>query len=112
MYHGWADGGLTPLRTISYYEQVQARDAKVRDYARLFMVPGVLHCVGGPGPDTIDWPSVIADWVENGKAPERVIAQKLSAGTIKQSRPLCPYPQHAVYKGKGSTDEADNFICR
>lgn len=112
MWHGWADAGLSALATVKYYEQVQARDANVRDYARLFMMPGVLHCAGGPGPDNADWASAIVDWVENGKAPERIVAAKMSEGVATRTRPLCPYPQHSTYKGSGSTDDAANFTCR
>jgi hypothetical protein len=112
LWHGWSDPALTALGSIRYYEQVQARDAKSTDYLRMFMLPGVLHCNGGPGPDTADWTSTIADWVENGKPPERVVAKKMSAGTVTRTRPLCVYPQKAVYKGSGSIDDADSFSCR
>jgi len=116
MWHGWSDPALTALASVRYYEQVQARDAAARDYFRMFMLPGVLHCAGGTGPDSVDWTAAIDDWVEKGKAPERVIAQKRSgvgaAATVVRARPLCPYPQHAVYNGTGSIDEAANFVCR
>jgi len=113
MWHGWSDPALTALGSIKYYDQVQSRDAGVRDYFRLFMMPGVLHCVGGPGPDTADTTEAIINWVENGSAPDRIIARKQGAdGTVSRTRPLCPYPQHAVYKGSGSTDDAANFQCR
>ena len=112
MWHGWADSGLSALGTIKYYEQVQARDAKAGDYFRLFMMPGVLHCGGGAGPDTTDWTAAIVDWVEHNKAPDRIIASKMSEGVAMRTRPLCPYPQRAVYKGSGSTDDAANFVCR
>jgi feruloyl esterase len=112
LWHGWSDPALTALASIRYYEQVQARDAGAADYFRLFMMPGVLHCAGGPGPDTADWVSAIADWVENGKTPERIVARKIANGVTTRTRPLCPYPQHAVYKGSGSTDEAGNFVCK
>ena len=112
LWHGWSDAGLSPLGTIKYYEDVKARDPKMDEYVRMFMMPGVLHCGGGAGPDNADWPGAIADWVENGKAPERVIASKVVAGGAARTRPLCPYPQHAVYTGTGSTDQAENFVCR
>jgi feruloyl esterase len=117
MYHGWADPALTALGSIKYYEQVVARDAATRDYFRLFMMPGVLHCAGGPGPDSADWTAAITDWVENGKAPDQVIARKTPAATaptptVARTRPLCPYPQRAEYKGSGSIDDAANFACR
>jgi tannase/feruloyl esterase len=112
MSHGWADSGLSALGTIKYYEQVQARDGKSGDYFRLFMMPGVLHCGGGTGPDNADWTAAIVDWVEHNKAPDRIIASKMSEGIATRTRPLCPYPQHAVYKGSGSTDDAANFACK
>jgi len=103
---------LTALGSIRYFEQVQARDAKSDEYFRMFLMPGVLHCAGGPGPDTADWTTAMADWVENGKPPDRVVAKKMSAGAVSRTRPLCAYPQKAVYKGSGSTDEAQSFACR
>ncbi len=113
MWHGWSDPALTALGTTQYYEEVQRRDAGLRDYFRLFMMPGVLHCFGGPGPDNADWSSAIVDWVENGRAPDRVIARKLGpGGAVTRTRPLCPYPQHAVYNGSDSTDDAGSFACR
>ena len=113
VWHGWADAGLSPFGTIKYYDQVKARDPQIDDVMRMFMLPGVLHCGGGNGPDNVDWVEAIADWVENGKAPDRVIAKKaLPGGAATRTRPICRYPQHAEYKGSGSTDEADNFVCR
>ena len=113
LWHGWSDPALTALASVKYYEEVQSRDAAARDYFRMFMMPGVLHCAGGPGPDNADWAGTIVDWVENGKAPDRVIARKLGAGgAAVRTRPLCPYPQRAEYKGSGSIDDAANFVCR
>jgi hypothetical protein len=113
VWHGWSDPLITALGSVKYYEQVLRRDPGVRDYFRMFLMPGVLHCGEGPGPDTVDWPSAIADWVEKGKPPDKVIATKLGAGgAISRTRPLCPYPQHAEYTGRGSTDDAANFVCR
>jgi feruloyl esterase len=113
LWHGWSDPALTALATIKYYDQVQARDAAVRDFARLFMMPGVLHCAGGPGPDRVDWAAAIDEWVEKGQAPSRLIAAKASAeGAVSRSRPLCPYPQRAVYTGTGSLDDEKNFACK
>jgi feruloyl esterase len=113
LWHGWADPALNALSTIAYYDQVQARDPRVRDYARLFMMPGLLHCTGGAGPDFVDWFTPIADWVERGRAPDRLIAQKRGADArVSNARPLCPYPQRAVYDGKGGVNEADSYVCR
>jgi pimeloyl-ACP methyl ester carboxylesterase len=110
--HGWADPALNPLSTIAYYERVLARDRKAGESVRLFMEPGVTHCLGGAGPDTIDWFSAITDWVERDRAPERVIARKLEKGSVINERPLCPYPQRAHYDGKGNPNEAASFTCR
>ena len=91
IWHGWSDPALTALGSVKYFDQVLAHDPGARDYLRMFMMPGVLHCGGGPGPDSADWPSVLADWVENGKAPERVIARKVAQdGAVTRTRPLEP----------------------
>jgi len=112
LWHGWADTGLSPLGTIKYYDEVKARDPKIDDAVRMFMLPGVLHCGGGAGPSVVDWAEAIDAWVDGGKAPDRLIARKIANGAVTRSRPLCVYPQHAVYTGTGSTDEAENFVCR
>ena len=81
-------------------------------WARLFMAPGMAHCEGGEGPDTFDKLSAMEQWVEQGKAPDQIIASHSDNGKIDRTRPLCPYPQVARYQGTGSTDEAANFTCR
>jgi feruloyl esterase len=111
LYHGWADPGLTALGTLHYVDAVHARDAAAADYMRTFMMPGVLHCGGGPGPDRVNWMSVIENWVEKGIAPERVIASKSEGGKIVRTRPLCAYPLRAVYRGSGSIDDEKSFTC-
>ena len=91
----------------------EALDANVRDYFRMFMMPGVLHCGGGPGPARVDWLAILVDWVENGKPSERVVASKFDEdGQVVRTRPLCAYPQRAFYIGKGDTNEQESFICR
>jgi feruloyl esterase len=113
LWHGWADAGLSPLGTIDYYEAVKARDPQADDFMRMFVLPGVLHCGGGLGPDKVDWVTAIADWVEKGTAPDRVLATKGGQdGASIRSRPVCRYPQHTEYKGSGSTDDATSFSCR
>ena len=112
LWHGWADPALTPLASIRYHDQVYARDPNAGGYFRTFLMPGVLHCSGGAGPDMVDWTTTIADWVEIGMAPDRVVATKAAGGTVTRSRPLCAYPQKAVYNGSGSTDDERNFMCR
>jgi pimeloyl-ACP methyl ester carboxylesterase len=111
--HGWADPALNPISTINYYERVKARDASVDTFARLFMMPGVLHCGGGAGPDIVDWFNAIAGWVERGVAPERLLARKVAQdGSVTNARPLCAYPKRAVYSGTGPTTAAESYTCR
>jgi feruloyl esterase len=113
IWHGWSDPALNAQSTINYYERLQVADPQTPDYARLFLMPGVLHCYGGAGPDSVEWIDVIADWTEKGAAPDRVVATKRSAdGAATRTRPLCRHPQRAVYNGTGSTDDAASFTCR
>ncbi len=70
------------------------------------------HCQGGDGPSTFDMLGALEQWVEHGEAPDRIEASRIRDGKIDRTRPLCPYPQVAVYNGKGSTDEAENFTCK
>ena len=86
--------------------------AKTTESVRLFMVPGMGHCGGGEGPNTFDMVSALEQWVEHGKAPTEIIASHSTNGVVDRTRPLCPYPQVATYKGTGSTDEAANFVCK
>ncbi len=109
MYHGWADQLVGPLTSVNYYDSL-SKD--VRSSVRLFMVPGMGHCGGGEGPNTFDMVSAIEQWVEQGTAPVRIVASHATGGVVDRTRPLCPYPQLAVYSGRGSIDEAANFVCR
>lgn len=114
LYHGWADQQVAPGSTIEFYESVRsasADPATADSWIRLFMAPGMAHCGGGEGPDTFDTLTVLEHWVEQGKAPERIVAAHSTAGRVDRTRPLCPYPQVARYKGTGSIDEAANFSC-
>lgn len=112
LWNGWSDSAITALGTIRYYEGVLATDADARDYARLFLLPGVLHCAGGPGPDRVDWLSAIEGWVEKGEAPERLLASRVDGnGKLILTRPLCPYPLVAIHDGKGDTAVAESFAC-
>ena len=85
--------------------------ASVRDFYRLFMAPGMDHCDRGDGPNTLDSIQAIKKWVEAGEAPEQIVAMRIREGKTERTRPLCPYPQVAMYKGTGSTDESANFSC-
>jgi feruloyl esterase len=112
MTYGWADQVLQPLMGVKYYESVVAKNGRnTTDFVRLFMVPGMTHCSGGIGPDRNDAVSAVIDWVEKGKAPDQLIASKVTNGQTVRTRPLCPYPQVARYKGQGSIDDASNFAC-
>ena len=115
LYAGWSDPILPGGDPIHYYEEVThamgGRDA-TESFARLFMMPGVGHCSGGPGPDTIDPVTAVEAWVEKGVAPEKLIATKLEAGKAVRERPLCAYPRVAKYSGTGSTDIAASFSCQ
>ena len=109
---GWSDAALTALGTIAYYEEAETRDPDVREFGRLYMMPGVLHCGGGPGPDRVDWIEAIRAWVEDGQAPRRLVAAtRDDSGVTTMSRPLCPYPEVAVYDGEGSPDTEGSFSC-
>jgi feruloyl esterase len=114
MYHGWADQNVSPYATVQYFERVKEvlGPAKTSQNVRLFMAPGMAHCGGGEGPNTFDKIGPLDRWVEEGKAPDAIIASHSSAGTVDRSRPLCPYPQVAQYKGSGSIDDAANFTCK
>jgi feruloyl esterase len=112
LFHGWSDPALNPLATIAYYEKVVRREPRSVADIRFYLLPGVLHCGGGAGPDQVAFLPALRDWVERGQAPDRLIASKVERGRVVRTRPLCPYPQHAVYTGRGSTDSASSFVCR
>lgn len=112
MYFGWADQSLNPKMGIEYYESaLQKMGANTRDFFRLFMQPGVFHCGGGVGPGSFEPLPIVVEWVEQGKAPDAITAARIVEGKTLRTRPLCPYPQTAKYKGSGSIDEAENFRC-
>jgi len=113
LYHGWFDSGIPPGHTVSYYQAVLATMGKKQDdWLRLYMEPGMGHCGGGPGPDQFNKMGVIERWREAGEAPGAILAEHVTNGTVDMTRPLCPYPQVAVYKGVGSTNDAANFSCK
>jgi feruloyl esterase len=139
MYHGWADHSITPLRTLEYYEDVLDTMTKgngdkpaepnayaLGDFMRVFMVPGMHHCAGGPGPNVFgaanqglppqmdaqhDIVMALDHWVEDGVAPEKIIASHIKNGTVDRTLPLCPYPQVQVYNGVGDQNMAENYHC-
>ena len=107
MYAGWAGPIVPPQDTLGYFEKANEKMGSTSDFLRLFMAPGMGHCGGGVGPNQFDAVEAIDLWVTKGVAPDRLIASGAN-----RSRPLCPYPQVARYKGSGSIDEAANFVCR
>jgi len=130
-YHGWSDAAIPPLGSVGYFESVQKAMGDTKSFYRLFMVPTMSHCAGGPGATMFgnaggfEAPQEDADhdvvmaldrWVEQGKAPERIIASGYVDGNaskgIAMTHPLCPYPQQAHYKGSGDMKDASNFVCR
>jgi feruloyl esterase len=112
MTYGWADQILQPEMGVRYYEALQKRyGARTADSARLFMVPGMTHCAGGNGTDRFDAVTALINWVEKGKAPDSLAAARVVDNKVVRTRPLCPYPQVAKYKGEGSIDDAANFSC-
>jgi tannase/feruloyl esterase len=137
LYHGWADAAISPLYSIRYHEAVQQKLGKdeTASFIRLYLMPGVQHCSDGPGADSIgqgDLPPMktsnagnnvfhgLEDWVEQGHAPDTIIATKYAElpnherdpNKILMTRPICPYPQQAHYKGTGSIHDAVSFECK
>lgn len=130
-YHGWSDAAIPPLSSVDYFESVQKTMGDTKTFYRLFMVPTMSHCAGGPGATMFgnaggfaapskdadhDVVMALARWVEEGKAPDRIIASGYVDGNpakgVAMTHPLCPYPQQAYYKGTGDMKDAANFICR
>ncbi len=111
-FHGDSDPWFSPLDTLGYYKSLAAENGgagKVAEWSRIFLVPGMTHCGGGPSLDHFDMLTALTNWVEKGMPPQSVIATgKAFPG---RSRPLCAYPRHAQYKGSGDTQEARNFVC-
>jgi feruloyl esterase len=113
LYHGWNDTAISPGNAIDYYTSVQKRmGGRQDDFIRLFMAPGMGHCSGGVGPSQVNWMAALERWREGGEAPDRLEAFRVANNRVEMSRPLCPYPQVAVYKGAGSTNDAASFACR
>ena len=128
MYHGWSDAALPPQGSINYYNSVEEAmgPGKPELFMRLFMAPGMQHCGGGPGANSFgqfapgadadhDLNQALERWVEKGIAPDKLIATKFVDDKrekgVAMTRPLCPYPAAANYKGTGDTNDAANFEC-
>ena len=116
IYHGLADQLIPAAGTIDYYKRVQQRmggEKNTAKFARLFLAPGVDHGFRGPGATPIGLNEAIIRWVEEGKAPDKLIAEKRDVSRkVIRTRPLFPYPQVAIYKGRGNTNETANFVSK
>jgi feruloyl esterase len=135
-YHGWGDAAIAPGSSVDYYEQVRgffatypdaraSGERNVEDFYRLFMVPGMAHCVGGVGPSDFgngapvsggperDIVAALDHWVEQGVAPEQLIGRGVTVGSPGKplTRPICPYPRVARYQGRGEPTDAASFAC-
>jgi feruloyl esterase len=111
---GWNNALVPAGAVVDYYKRVETTIGveNTRRSVRLYMVPGMIECNGGPGTDTFDMLGVMRRWIEGGQAPKEVIASRVEHGKVVRTRPLCPYPQVATYRGSGSTDDAGNFVCK
>jgi feruloyl esterase len=113
IYQGWADQNVAPQSTVDYYNNVVKTigQKQVDESVRLFFAPGMAHCGGGEGPNVFDALTPLEQWREQGKAPTSILATHSTNGKVDRSRPLCPFPQVARYKGTGSIDDAADFAC-
>ena len=116
-YSGWMDPAVPARMVTTYHEQVvkaAGGPAAAARFERLYMLPGVYHCAGGPGPNVFDALTPLVQWVEQGVAPETIVATKFVADTppaVQMTRPLCVYPKVARYKGSGDSNVAASFVC-
>ncbi len=113
MYFGWSDPALNAQMGVDYYESVLKNmgGTNTISFFRLFMVPGMFHCGGGIGCSTFDKLTPLVRWVEQGTPPEQIVGSRIVDGKTVRTRPLCPYPKVAKYKGTGSINDAANFTC-
>ncbi len=113
MYHGWNDQQVPAMSSVSYYTRVldKVGQQAAGKSIQLYMVPGMTHCQGGEGTDSFDKVAAMESWIATGRAPARIAASHMTNGRVDRTRPLCPYPQVARYKGTGSTDDEQNFTC-
>jgi feruloyl esterase len=130
LYHGWNDAAISPSNTINYYQSVTDTMGaeNVNKFVRLYMIPGMQHCSGGPGATSFGQLGsttakgmghgifdALEQWVEKSTAPGEIVATKYvednRAKGVQMTRPLCPYPQVARYNGSGDTNDYTNFVC-
>jgi feruloyl esterase len=113
LYHGWRDQNFSAETSVGYHRRVRETlgAAGSDEWMRLFLAPGMGHCGGGEGPNAFDPVTALEQWVEHGSAPGQIMATRRTDGKVVRTRPLCPYPQVARYRGTGSIDDAANFTC-
>jgi feruloyl esterase len=114
MWHGLSDAAITATSSIAYYdgvEKLMGGRAQTQDFFRLFLVPGVHHCAGGPGFAQFDALTLLENWVEKGQAPDVLIASRVAGGAVERSRPIYPYPLLARYSGQGDPKAASSFVA-
>lgn len=126
VYHGVSDPIFSVDDTATWYDNLRVKSGgDPADFARFYRVPGMGHCSGGPTADQFDMLTPLVEWVEQGKAPGSIVATARGAGnaggvnaevpagwSANRTRPLCPYPKVARYKGAGDVEVADSFICQ
>jgi len=113
MYHGWSDTAISPENTINLYTNIVQKTGGNSDgWVKLYMIPGMGHCQGGNGTDQFNKVATIERWREANTAPQSILASHVAGTTVDMTRPLCPYPQVAVYNGVGSTNDAASFSCK
>jgi len=127
-YEGWMDPAVPARMVTAYHERLvkaAGGPAAAARFERLYMLPGVYHCAGGPGADRAggsgqdgvsldpehDMLSALEAWVERGRPPASLVAAKVEDGKVVRTRRLCPYPLQARYDGKGDRDRAESFVC-
>jgi len=109
LYAGWRDTGITPENTILYYETVlKEMGPQQDDWMRLFLVPGMGHCGGGPGPNSFDSLTALEQWREKDTAPAEMRATNRQSGL---ARPVCAFPSYAKFDGSGDLKDAANWTC-
>jgi hypothetical protein len=112
-YQGWADQSVAPGQWLTYYglvDKTMGGRQPTQEFLRLFMIPGMNHCAGGVGADTVDYLTYLEDWVEKGKAPESMVGSHIEKGATTFSRPYFPYPDVSRWSGKGDVNDAANWV--
>ena len=114
LYHGASDPSIATSQSIAFYQELARQQRgieRTQENVRLFLVPGMYHCSGGPGPDRFDTLSAIEAWVEHGNAPDVIQASTGPDSLVQHRLPLCPYPKQARYRGTGEITDPSKWSC-